>query len=94
MNPDIPIFSPTAWEPRLRELAGRLRQAARTEMERELAAGTVQRPVAEGLGDVTYALDAATEEALEQWFRGVARTEPISLFSEDAGWRRLRAARL
>ena len=74
-----------AWEPRLRELCVELRRAARSAAREGL--GAVQRPVAEGAGDVTYALDAATEEALGRWLERTARRGPLSLFSEDAGWR-------
>lgn len=74
-----------AWEPRLQELCAELRRAARTAARAGL--GAVQRPVAEGAGDLTYPLDAATETALDAWLERTARRGPLSLFSEDAGWR-------
>jgi len=43
--------------------------------------------VAQGAGDLTYALDEASEAALGRWFEDVTRHAPLSLFSEDAGWR-------
>lgn len=47
------------------------------------------RPLREGLGDVTYALDACTEEAVEGWLLETARELPLSLLTEDTGWRHL-----
>jgi fructose-1,6-bisphosphatase/inositol monophosphatase family enzyme len=36
---------------------------------------------------VAYALDVATEEVVERWFRERAAARPLSLLTEDAGWR-------
>ncbi len=86
MSPHLP-FDPAAWEPRLVALAGELRRAARTAARRGLEARAVHRPVGQGVGDLTYALDEATEAALTRWFEDTTRHAPLSLFSEDAGWR-------
>lgn len=70
-------------------LATRLRSAALEEIRRPKPAGHVHLPVGEGVGDVTYALDRATELAAGTWHREIASHSPISLFTEDAGWRHL-----
>ena len=40
-----------------------------------------------GAGDVTYGIDLESEEVLSRWFEELAREEPLSLLTEDAGWR-------
>jgi fructose-1,6-bisphosphatase/inositol monophosphatase family enzyme len=89
MHHDTQEFSSRDWQARLTELAGHLRQAAREELSRSLGTGEVQRPVGQGVGDLTYALDEATENVLEAWFEQQACRAPLSLFSEDRGWRHL-----
>ena len=86
MSAPLP-FDPATWEPRLVALAGELRRAARATARRGLEARAVHRPVGQGVGDLTYALDEATEAALTRWFEDTTRHAPLSLFSEDAGWR-------
>ena len=44
-------------------------------------------PTGQGVGDTTYSLDRAAEDALNPWFEARARQGPLSLFSEDTGWR-------
>ena len=59
-------------------------------MARALAAGqleTVDRPVAQGAGDWTFGLDLETEAVVDAWFAEMAAAGPLSLFSEDSGWR-------
>lgn len=78
------------WRPRLLDLAGRIRRAARTALLDAVAHGKLDdlmRPHDEGAGDVTYGIDVPTEIVLTRWLDEVARTEPISLLTEDAGWR-------
>lgn len=77
-------------EAELRELCAVLRGAAREALDGARSAGlgyAVQRPVGQGAGDVTFALDEATEAALDAWFEGAAELGPLSLCSEDRGWR-------
>lgn len=43
--------------------------------------------VGQGAGDLTFGLDEATEAAVTQWFEETAQAAPLSLFTEDTGWR-------
>ena len=43
--------------------------------------------VGAGAGDVTYGIDLESEEVVTQWFEERARAGPLSLFTEDMGWR-------
>ena len=45
--------------------------------------------VAEGVGDVTFALDEPAERAVEAWMDARARRGPLSVLTEDTGWRHL-----
>ncbi len=77
-------FDREAWIPPLAELSSRVVRAA----HRTLASGAApRRPVGQGVADATYAVDAAAELEVERWFEEAARRGPLSLFSEDAGWR-------
>ena len=84
-------FSSTQWvHGPLHEMAVRLRVAARSALTDAIANGTMDalaRPHSVGAGDVTYGIDAPTEQVLDRWLEEVARHEPISLLTEDAGWR-------
>lgn len=80
------------WEVRLRELCDRIRTSARDAMGCALERGAlsdVDRPVAQGAGDVTYGLDLPTEEVLSSWLTECARSGPLSLLTEDSGWRHM-----
>src|SRR6186997_89904 len=79
-----------AWTPRLVDLCARLRASARMAVREALDAGDLARiaqPVKHGAGDITFGLDERTEEALDRWLEEVAGAEPISLLTEDQGWR-------
>lgn len=79
-----------AWTPRLLDLAARIRSAARRALTEAIAAGRLDdlmRPHEQGAGDVTYGIDVPTEVVLTDWLAEVAREKPISLLTEDAGWR-------
>ena len=78
------------WLPRLEELAERLRRRARQTMTAALDGGrlgSVSRPVSMGAGDATFGIDAAVEAELSDWFEQQAQRAPLSLLTEDAGWR-------
>ena len=84
-----PNGPPADWPARLRELCGRIRREARSAVEAAVEAGNldlVARAVRQGAGDVTYAIDARVEAAIELWFEEIARNEPLSLLTEDTGW--------
>ncbi|MCA8979018.1 MAG: hypothetical protein KDC14_03245 [Planctomycetes bacterium] len=72
------------WRTHLRALAASIRAAVReSAMKREQAS----RPLRQGAGDLTYAIDEGTERAATRWMQELARVEPFSLFTEDEGWR-------
>jgi fructose-1,6-bisphosphatase/inositol monophosphatase family enzyme len=79
-----------AWRQPLRSLAAAVQGAVRGRLLSALAArdlGALGRGVAEGAGDTTFALDLPAEAAVEAWFVEQARSGPLSLLTEDAGWR-------
>jgi fructose-1,6-bisphosphatase/inositol monophosphatase family enzyme len=43
--------------------------------------------VGDGAGDVTYGIDLESEEVVTRWFEECACEGPLSLFTEDLGWR-------
>lgn len=79
-----------AWTPRLLALADRIRRAAREPLCRAAETGRLgelMRPHGIGAGDVTFGIDVPAEAALTAWLDEVAREQPLSLLTEDAGWR-------
>ncbi|MCC6409255.1 MAG: hypothetical protein IT453_19005 [Planctomycetes bacterium] len=84
------MFATEAWVPPLQALCDRLRRAARAAIADALANGTLAslgRPVREGVGDTTFGLDECTERELDLWFEESARRGPLSVLTEDRGWR-------
>lgn len=75
----------SSWEEPLRALCERVREATRV----ALVTGDegLSRPAGVGAGDVTFGLDVPAEEAVEAWFLESAARGPLSLLTEDAGWR-------
>lgn len=74
------------WVARCAVLADAVRGAARA----ALAGDDLERrtrAVRSGAGDVTYGLDERCEEAVQTWFESTARERPLSLLTEDTGWR-------
>jgi hypothetical protein len=75
-----------SWSTALYELCAGVRAAARaalaTQDPRELA-----RVAQQGVGDVTFGLDVGSELFLDHWFESQARAAPLSLLTEDRGWR-------
>ncbi|MFT7677533.1 MAG: hypothetical protein ACI8QC_001511 [Planctomycetota bacterium] len=74
------------------DLGERVASAARLALAEAIASGQMGswgRPVAQGYSDVTFALDAATEAAVDLWLLERARLGPLSIFTEDAGWRHM-----
>lgn len=73
----------------LDELAERLRQTTLEALrgaDRDGDPGDLCRPVALGIGDVTFGLDERTEAEVERWFGEQARRGPLSVLTEDKGW--------
>jgi len=80
----------SGWRASLRALAASVQSVVRRQLLEAIAAERLSdlgRGVAEGVGDTTFALDVPAEEAVEAWFSGCARAGPLSLLTEDAGWR-------
>jgi len=72
------------WRERLRELAESIRVVLHedlTSLERD------SKPLRHGAGDLTYAIDEGTELVAARWMARLAATEPLSLFTEDHGWK-------
>lgn len=80
------------WQPRLLELCRNLRGEVRRALRKAIARGELRKlamPVGQGAGDVTYGIDAASEQLIDRWFEETARQSPLSLLTEDAGWRHM-----
>ena len=78
------------WRERVEDLCDRLRDATRRTLEEARSpAGrdALARPVSRGAGDVTFGLDLPSEVVCTEWLHEVAREAPLSLLTEDAGWR-------
>ncbi len=78
------------WLERLQELCARVCAAVQVAIEGALRAGRLSslgQATRQGMGDTTFALDEHAEQAVEQWFQAVARERPLSLLTEDSGWR-------
>jgi fructose-1,6-bisphosphatase/inositol monophosphatase family enzyme len=76
----------------LHDLATRIRKATHATLLDSVARGSLEElshAHGAGAGDVTYGIDVPAEQVLQRWFEEIARREPISLLSEDAGWRHL-----
>lgn len=93
MKVDIePNHSERCWIQPLRELCAEIRTHARAAMTAAVEAGDLDlaaRAVRQGAGDITYAVDARVEAAIERWTGRVARTQALSVLTEDTGWRHL-----
>lgn len=88
MSTDETFESPQSpWPARLEELAAAVRDAAREQARSVSNAFDTPRPLSMGVGDFTYSLDAATESACDAWLAREAARGPLSLFTEDRGWR-------
>lgn len=80
------------WRPRLCALCDDLREATRAALlaaELEGSSGHLARPHSQGLGDVTFGLDLPSEARIAAWHIAEAREGPLSVLTEDTGWRHL-----
>ncbi|MFN0243381.1 MAG: inositol monophosphatase family protein [Planctomycetota bacterium] len=80
------------WEPRLVELCRGVRAEVRRTIASAIDRGelhTLATAVGQGAGDVTYGIDAASEHVIDRWLASTARETPLSLLTEDAGWRHM-----
>lgn len=84
-----------AWRPHLRDLCTSIRRQVRAALAEAFAAERglperldgVTRTVGRGAGDITFAIDEVAEEAVDEWLEAMAAEGPLSLLTEDAGWR-------
>jgi len=79
------------WAPAIGALCEAIRGPVRTGLA-EVAAGratldSVAAAVSEGAGDVTFALDSVAEAGVTAWLQREGARRPLSLMTEDAGWR-------
>ncbi len=78
------------WIVPLFDLCERMRHGAREALLNARRSGDfsrLARPVGEGAGDTTYGIDEPSEAALLEWLREVGRVQPLSILTEEAGWR-------
>jgi hypothetical protein len=81
MHPEVDRLRPA-----LRTLAGEIRRLARLAPS-ALDSPHHARPIGQGSGDVTFNPDESTEAHLSVWFAEQAARAPLSLLTEDSGWR-------
>jgi len=82
--------SSRGWLAQLLDLSDRIRAASRSaliEAVREGSLDRLSRAAGQGAGDVTYGIDVPAEHAIDGWLAETARESPLSLLTEDAGWR-------
>ena len=80
-----------AWAEALDELGSRIRDAVRAALAQAYAGegrgGDLAAAVGVGAGDVTFGIDAVAEAEVTRWLEEEAALRPLSLLTEDAGWR-------
>ncbi len=71
-------------------MCDRIRAAARGALLDAVAQGDLtplRRIAGQGVGDVAFGIDVPTEEVLSAWLDEQAQRGPLSLLTEDTGWR-------
>jgi hypothetical protein len=82
-----------AWRrfaPKLFAVCHTIRDGTRAALSDALRQGDlapIARPAGQGSGDITFGLDLPAETILDRWFDERAREGPLSVFTEDRGWR-------
>lgn len=80
------------FETQLSDLCTRIRSEVRALVRTALESGTLRelaRQVGQGVGDVTFGIDVPAEAAVEDWRLQAARSIPLSVLTEGAGWRHM-----
>lgn len=80
------------WRPRLATLCDEIRRHTRDALLGAVQQGDLSplaRTAAQGAGDVTFGLDLPSESWIARWSEETARREPLSVLTEDRGWRHL-----
>ncbi|HED66028.1 MAG TPA: hypothetical protein ENJ09_10805 [Planctomycetes bacterium] len=78
------------WAESLAELLAGVRRATRDLLRASSAAADpapIDRPVGRGAGDWTFGLDLPSERWIDAWLDERSSEGPISLLTEDRGWR-------
>jgi fructose-1,6-bisphosphatase/inositol monophosphatase family enzyme len=81
MHPEVERLIPA-----LRRLATEIRRLAR-QAPTALGSPDSAHPVGQGRGDVTFHPDEVAEDFLGRWFAEQASLAPLSMLTEDFGWR-------
>ncbi|HJO27190.1 MAG TPA: inositol monophosphatase family protein [Planctomycetota bacterium] len=74
------------WLPHLRELCDSIRSSVSAAMARQNPA-ELSRILGQGAGDISFGIDAPAERAADAWLERHARRGPVSLLTEESGWR-------
>ncbi|MEM7310384.1 MAG: hypothetical protein AAF682_27150 [Planctomycetota bacterium] len=80
----------STWRAPLEALCDDIRAATLNATREARAAGTAERlarPAAVGAGDVTFGLDEPSEHCIDRWLAARAAEGPLSVLTEDRGWR-------
>ena len=88
--PSQPLECSPAGREAVVELCDELARIVGGALEGARRRGALDEPthaVGRGAGDTTFALDVPTEEAIDRWFDAHAALGPLSLLTEDRGWR-------
>ncbi len=87
------VGAPSPWAGELAgllELSRMIRSGVRRHVASAIGEGSLAalaHHAAEGVGDVTFALDEPAERAVEAWMHARALRGPLSVLTEDTGWR-------
>lgn len=84
---------PTWARPALEELAAALVASCRRQVLAAARAGvgfeSLARVAGQGVGDTTFGLDLEPEAIVARWAEALACRAPLSILTEDSGWRHL-----
>ncbi len=78
------------WRGRIDTLVDDIRTSVRAALAAALTSGdarAIDRPVGQGVGDLTFGLDAPAEACIDRWLLEHAARGPLSVLTEDRGWR-------
>jgi hypothetical protein len=78
------------WQARLRALCDRLRACVAATLREAVDSADFDRlgrAASVGAGDFAFGLDVPSERVLDEWLEETARERPLSLLTEDSGWR-------
>ena len=85
-----PTFDREFWTRAVDDLCRRLRAATRRALlatDRQGRHKSLARSVSMGAGDLTFGIDVPAESVCSEWLDELAKQTPLSLLTEEAGWR-------